>query len=209
MSNPGTAAAGDTARAGAELQQLLANLSLPALSKVISTSLDDLGAPGTEPGSVKRAYGAARTQLNTDFDTSQEQSKLLLAQEAKQSGAINAPTSDAGKQLGYNLEVGRSNELRALNFQEAQAGLSQTNTLLSSLVGAGGNLLGGSYRFGQNAIQSDQILRSISQANAGIGSAAGGIIGAIAGTLIYPGIGTALGSGIGGLAGGFIGGGNP
>jgi hypothetical protein len=210
-SNPGTEAAGQTANASAELSKLLADLALPALKTVVDRSIADLGSPGSEPASVKAAYGVARSTLNQDYDTSVDQGKMLIAQQAKQSGMNYNPSaiSEASQSLGYNLELGRSNALRGLNFQEAQTGMGQTNSLLSNLSSVGGNLMGGSLRMGSNALQSDQLLAQLSQQNSQQGATIGGLVGtgigaifsAYTGGLSIP-LGAAAGSAVGGWLGG-------
>lgn len=212
MSNPGTAAAGQTARASAELQKALADLSLPALQQALSAYTADLGTPGQEPASISKAFGAARDQLNVDFASEKDAEAAYVKQQALQSGMNYNPqavTQTIG-QLGQQLEQQRAQSTRALNFQEAQSGLTQTNQLLSGINQGAGTLLGGSMRFGQNALQSDQLLQQLSQQNqqqgSTYGSLAGSVLGGLAGTYLFPGVGTALGAGLGGALGGAAGG---
>jgi hypothetical protein len=110
-------------------------------------------------------------------------------------------------QLSNQLSDSEHQQIRALNFQEAQAGQNQTNQLLSNITGTSGNILSGALRFGGNALQSDQLLQQYQQQqrqqNSQYGSIAGTIVGGAIGTYFGNPV---LGAGLGGSAGGFIGG---
>jgi hypothetical protein len=212
MSDPGSEAAGQQSRASAELSETLARLGLPALNTVIDTAKKDLGAPGSEPASVQRAYGEARQRTVQDFQTAQEGGKNLIEQQAKQQGLNYEPgaISSATSNLGRTMEIDKSNTLRALNFQEAQQGMSQQNSLINSLFGAGGNALSGSLKFGQNSLQSDQLMQQISARNASMGSTIGGLVGTGLGIALSGytgGLSIPVGAAAGGAIGGWIGGG--
>lgn len=204
-------AAGTTARASAELQQALANISLPAIRQALGQWTADLGTPGSEPADVKKAFGDTRNQLNADFQQAKAQSAAYLQQQAKQSGMLYNPqaVNEQVGVLGRSLATGEAQQLRALNFQEAQLGMNQTNSLLSNITGTAGNVLGGAFRFGGNALQSDQLLQQYQQQaqqqNATYGALGGTILGGILGSII-PGIGTAAGAAAGGALGGAAGG---
>jgi hypothetical protein len=114
--------------------------------------------------------------------------------------------SDSGDALAMELNRSREQRMRALRFQEAQAGQNQTNYLLSQLTQTGGNLMQGSLGFGQNAFQAGGLLNQLSQQNGQQGSLYGSILGGILGSVVSPGAGTALGSAAGGAVGGWIGG---
>lgn len=216
MSAPDSGA-GQVARVSAELQKKLADISLPAITGALDQMTQDLGAPGQVPGSVAAAYGEVRSDMREDFEAERDRGAATIRQRALQGGigyagdAIGAAT----ERLGRNLSANEAGSLRALRFQEAQAGLSQTNQLLSNITGSAGSLLSGSLRFGQNALQADQVLQSMQAAAASRGSTIGGIagtvLGGIAGTFLLPGLGTAagasLGGALGGAAGGYLGGG--
>lgn len=208
-SDPGTQAAGNTAYASSRLQEALANLSLPAITQALDAYTTDLGRPGQEPASVRKAYGDARSQLNQDYETNKLQSKAYLDQQFLQSGGgSQAALGEAQGQVSRGIDQNLTQARRALNFQEAQTGLNQTNQLISGINGVGGNLLSGSLRFGSNALQSDQLLSQISQQNqsqgATYGSIAGTVLGGILGT--FAGGNTVLGAGAGGALGGALGG---
>lgn len=208
-SNPGTEAAGTTARSSAELQQALSNIALPALRDVLKTGLADLGQPGSEPDSVAKAFGSARESINSDYAATNERGAATIKQQALQSGMNYNPQAVSAtiSQLGNSLEAQRAQSQRALSFQEAQAGQNQTNQLLSQINQGAGSVLSGSLRFGQNALGSDQLLSNLYAQNQQQGATYGGLLGSVIGTAIYPGLGTALGGAVGGLAGGLIGGG--
>lgn len=210
--NAGTEAAGNTALASSLLQQSLANLSLPAITQALDAYTADLGKPGQEPASVKKAFGDIRTQLGSDYQTAKESSKSYLDQQFKQTGSVGGQRLlDYGQgQVSRGLSSNLSDAQRALSFQESQAGLNQTNQLISSINGVGGNLLSGSLRFGSNALQSDQLLSQIAQQNQSQGATYGAIGGTILGAILAPYTGGAsipVGSALGGAVGGWFGGG--
>lgn len=200
-------AAGTTARASAELQQTLAGISLPAIREALAAYSADLGQPGQEPSSIRKAFGDVRTGLQQDYAASRERSAAYIKQQALQSGTSYSPqaVSEASTQLAQGLNASEAQQLRAINFQEAQAGLTQTNSLLSNITGTAGRALSGSLQFGGNALQSDQILAQYQaqqrQQNAVYGSIAGTVLGGIFGSIV-PGIGTVAGAGIGAGLGG-------
>lgn len=210
MQNPGTEAAGQQARATAELQQTLSGIALPALRDVLGISLSDLGQPGQEPDSVRRAFGDARQSVNQDYAAANERGTAAIRQQALQSGMNYNPqaVSATVAQLGSSLEQQRAQSQRALSFQESQAGLTQTNQLLSMINSGAGNLLSGSLRFGLNALGADQTLSQLyaqnQQQGSVYGSLAGTVIGGLLGTVA--GGNTYLGASLGGAAGGALGG---
>lgn len=203
--------AGTTARASAELQSQLAGLSLPAIKEALAAWTADLGTPGQEPSSIRKAFGDLRTGVKQDFADNRERSAAYIKQQALQSGTNYSPQamSETMSQLSSGLRSSEAQQLRAINFQEAQAGLTQTNSLLSNITGTAGQTLSGSMRFGGNALQSDQLLAQYEQQqrqqNAQYGAYAGTAIGGLLGS-IFPGVGTAVGAGVGGAAGGLVGG---
>lgn len=207
-SNPGSEAAGQTAESAALLQKALAGVALPALRDVLGRSISDLGTPGSEPDSVKKAFGEARDSIQQDYSATNDSGVAAIKQQALQSGQPYNPSAVSAtiSKFGSGLEEQRAQSQRALSFQEAQAGQNQTNQLLSSINQGAGSVLGGSLRFGQNALQSDQLLSSLYAQNSSEGGAIGGVIGGIVGSYFGP-VGTAAGAGLGGLAGSYIGGG--
>lgn len=211
MTGGGDNATGTTARASAELQQALARLSLPAIREALASYQADLGQPGQEPSSIRKAYGDVRAGLQQDYADNRERSAAYIKQQALQSGTNYSPQamSETMAQVNAGLRNSEAQQLRALNFQEAQAGLNQTNALLSNITGVSGQVLGGSMRFGGNALQSDQILQQYQQQaqqqNSTYGALAGTVLGGILGSIV-PGVGTAVGAGVGGALGGAAGG---
>ncbi len=205
--NPGSDAAASTARSSAELQQALSSIALPALRDVLTYSMRDLGQPGSEPDSVSKAFGDARSSIRASYDNSNARGTAAIKQQALQSGQNfnGAALQSTLTQFGSQLDQGRTQSLRALNFQESQAGLNQTNQLLSQVNSGAGSLLSGSMQFGRNALQSDQLLSQLYGQNQAQGAQYGALAGSLIGTLIYPGIGTALGGALGGVAGGALG----
>jgi hypothetical protein len=203
--------AGTTARASAELQQSLAGLSLPAIKEALAAWSADLGQPGQEPSSIRKAFGDLRSGVKQDFVDNRERASAYIKQQALQSGVNYSPQamSETMSQLSAGLRGSEAQQLRAINFQEAQAGLTQTNSLLSNITGTAGQTLSGSMRFGGNALQSDQLLAQYEQQqrqqNSQYGAYAGTAVGAALGS-IFPVVGTAVGAGAGGAIGGLVGG---
>ena len=208
---PPTDSTAQTAAASAELQTQLAGLSLPAIQQALTSWGSDLGKPGTEPASVSAAYGDIRSGMASDYAQERTQSAAYLKQQALQSGINYSPQaqSEAFTGLSNQLQSQEAQQLRAVNFQEAQAGLNQTNSLLSNITGTAGNVLGGAFSFGGNALQSDQVLQQYQQQarqqGSTYGAAAGTIIGGILGSY-FPVVGTAIGAAAGGALGGAAGG---
>jgi hypothetical protein len=206
MDNPGLDAAGQTARASSELQQALSALALPAIKQAMGAQFEDLAGPGQIPVSVSRAFGQAREATLKDFDTANVRGRATIQQASLQSGLHYDPASvsAASVQLGQSLDESRANAIRALNFKEANAGLNQTNYLLSQLTGESGQLLSGAMNFGGNALQSSNLLSQQYQQGAQTGGTIGSVLGAVIGTAA--GGNTALGAGLGGLVGSYFGG---
>jgi hypothetical protein len=171
--------------------------------------LADLQQPGMEPLSVRRAFGEARAGLSTDTETANASGRATIRQAALQSGMNYNPAalSEATDAYSRQLEQIRVRRMRALQFQEAQAGQNQTNQLLTQLIGSGGSLLSGAGGYGQGALQGanlmGQISQQTSQQNATYGSIAGTVIGGLLGTVAGN---PYLGASLGGAAGGAIGG---
>lgn len=209
-SDPGAAAAGQQARSAAELQQQLTGVALPYLTKALASYEADLGAPGSIPANVASEFRTARETLMGDYSAEQERAKAEIIQQAKQSGMDYSPAAinETLATAHQALESGRARSLRALSFQEANAGLAETNALLSSINAGAGSVLSGSYRFGANALSVDDMLsQAIARRraqNSQYGSIAGTIVGGLLGTLA--GGQTVLGAGLGGAAGGALGG---
>lgn len=199
--------AGSTARASAELQQALAGISLPAIREALAAYTGDLGQPGQEPSSIRKAYGDLKAGVKQDFAANRTAAAAYIKQQALQSGGLNtgAAQNEALGILSQGLRSSEAQQLRAINFQEAQSGLNQTNMLLSNITGVAGRALSGSMGFGSNALQSDQLLAQYEaqarQQNAQYGAYAGTVLGAI----LAPYTGGAsipIGSAAGGLIGG-------
>jgi hypothetical protein len=211
MSNTGAAAVERSARSSAELEKALADISFPALARALGEQLGDLGAPGSEPASVASQFRQARETLMGDYSAEQERAKADILQQARSSGYNYSPQaiSEATSSASRTLASGEARSLRALNFQEANAGLDQTNQMLNAINAGAGNVLSGSFRFGQNALQADQLLAQAIEMRRRQNSTYGGIAGTVVGGILgsyFPGVGTALGAGVGGALGGAAGG---
>lgn len=211
-SDAGTESAARTSRVSAELLRQLSGLALPAVKQAMSANLEDLGQPGSVPASVTRAFGAARESVNRDFDTANARGAATIQQATLQSGGAYSPDAvgRATEQFVDSVARDRANTLRALRFQEANAGMNQSNLLLSQLIGQSGTLSSGAMGFGQNALQSSQLLSQLSaqrrQQGSTYGAIAGTILGGALGAAGTFGLGTAAGAAAGGALGGAVGG---
>lgn len=197
--SPAQAASADLARTNANLGGALSAIALPELRSVIGTIGSELGKGG-EPASVATAYGAARRDLNTGYDSASRNTLGLLQQQAKQSGGryLGGQVNATYGQYAQTLEEDRSQALRRLQFGEANAGLQQYNTLLNLLGQGSGAALNLGKGYLGNQAGAIQGLSQTSQGGAALSGAAGG---AALGTQIYPGWGTAIGAGVGALGG--------
>ena len=173
--------------------------------------LSDLGEPGSEPASVKRYFAEAKAESDKEFDAARMRTKAGIEQEVKQAGGLSnqAATSEAVSRAMRSIGRGQSQSNASMRFQEANAGLGQTNFLLSALERTGLGLSQGAMGFGNNAIQSGQILSAYGRQNAQAGSTYGSLVGtALGGALGYfagnPYLGASLGSAAGGAAGGYF-----
>lgn len=184
---------------------------MPALGLAGQSAIADLGAPGTEPASVRSAFATARLKTEQDYDSASARAQAEIKQEAGQSGMNYSPAavSETTSLATQSIDQARSQSLRGLAFDEANSGLSQTNFLLSSLIRTGGTAASGAMGFGQGAIGAGQILSSLAQQGQQQGATYGSLIGTVAGGVLgsyFPGVGTAVGAGLGSAAGGALGG---
>lgn len=178
-------------------------MAYPALRRVINQSFGDISIDQTGqigiPNSVQRQFDQVESGLNRDFDIAERGAQVYTTQNFKQAGN---PYSQA--QLDYTnqtqqraLEQMRSQAMTNLQFQEAQAGLGQFNTLMNLISGGSGaalNLAGG---FG-NA--SNGALQFLPQTSREGGAFSGAIAGAGTGAALGPwgAIGGAILGGFGG-----------
>jgi hypothetical protein len=210
VDNAGTEAAGQISRASAEFQKAFADQALPSIREAARLMLEELN-PGGVPSSVQAAFGEARAKLGTEFEADKARSLASLKQAALQSGLDFQPAaiSEAAGQITRSIDREQGARMRALNFEEANIGLNQTNRMIANILKTGSSTAQGAIGFGGNALNSANLLSQInqqqSQQNATYGSMIGSIVGGIGGSFFGPG-GTMVGMGVGSGVGGAIGG---
>lgn len=206
----GTAVQSKVALRSAELQKAIAEFANPALRESLQRMIADLGDPGNEPASVKKEFNEAKRTTNQAFDVAQKVSAAEIKQDILQSGArgFNPRVTEAiTSRASRNIEGGRTQALGSLDFEEASAGLGQTNYLLTSMLKAGATAGQGAFGYGSNAMGAGQILSAQSAQSRQQGSTYGAIAGTILGALLSPytgGMSIPIGSALGGAAGGYL-----
>lgn len=196
--SPQQSASAEAARAQATRSSQLADVSLPQLQDILSRVKGDLSATSIAP-SVQQAFGAARTGINQDFAAANKGEQAYIPQAFAQAGGIynTNQMADAKLTAAQNLDFERRQAMKRLDFQEAEAGLTQYNSLLNLLgsgVGTGLNLAGGF-----SGTQS-QAIGGLSNQSTGWGALSGAMGGAATGATFGP-----YGALIGALAGGALG----
>ena len=199
---PQQTAASDLARSQAYLSQQLAGVSLPEYSKIIGDLQTQLNG-GQESPAVSAAFGAARSDLATNYAQAWNTNKEVLAQRAKQSGGMFASDqmADTNKANAFSLSKDFDQANRNLSFQETQANLGQYNTLLGMLGQASGAAMNAGSGYTGNQARA---ISGLSNSNPWGGALSGAASGAVAGTAINAGWGTAIGAVVGGV-GGYLG----
>ena len=197
--NPQQQAAADLQSYSAGIQKRLADLTLPDIQKVIAQYMGDLGTPGSEPTSVANMFSQARQQTNQQFNQAEQPSSAAIATQAREMGLDYRPAAMQAAQgsAQTSLEQQRGSVLQNLSFQEAGAGLQQTDSLLARMGNIERMLASGAFGMGQNAIGD---LGSMSQVNPWMGALGGAASGAATGATFGP-----YGAVIGGVAGGALG----
>lgn len=183
--SPREQAATDASQQAAQYQSQLGNIAYPELQKILSQITGDMsGGFNSIPGSVATAFSGIRSDMNTSYDRAKSSSMGTIKQEAKQGGGVYSTEmlTDATKSAGIALEHDRAASSRNLDFQEAQAGMGQFNSLMSLLGGGartGMSIGGGGLGIEMGAIggmsQNSQMGSTLGGAasGAGAGSAAG------------------------------------
>lgn len=196
--SPQQAASAEAARGQATRSSQLADVSLAQLQSILGRITSDIGQGGI-PSSVQQAFGAARTGIQSDFAAANKGEQAYIPQAFAQQGGIynTNQMADAKLTAAQNLDFERRQAMKRLDFQEAEAGLTQYNSLLNLLgsgVGTGLNLAGGF-----SGTQS-QAIGGLSNQSTGWGALSGAMGGAATGATFGP-----YGALIGALAGGALG----
>lgn len=204
----GAALQGSIARSAAEFQKAFADTALPSIKEAAGLLLNDLN-PGGPPSSVSAAFGTARSTMTANFEADKKRAAAGVNQEALQSGLNYSPAavSEVQEGLRRQIESDQGQRMRALNFEEANVGMNQTNRLIASLLQTGSQTAQGSIGFGNNANFGASLLSQIQGRNRSQNSTYGSIAGTVVGGAIgYFAGNPFLGASLGGAAGGAIGG---
>ena len=194
--SPREKAAAEASRQAAGYQKELGDVAYPELKTILSQVMGDMsGGFGAIPGSVSGQFAGLKRDMNTYYDNAKSSSMGTIKQEAKQGGGVYSTEmlSDATRSAGIALERDRAASSRQLDFQEAQAGMGQFNSLMSMLGGGartGMNIGSGALGIEMGALSginnTSQMGGFISGASAGAGAggAAGGPWGALIGGVL-------------------------
>lgn len=208
--NEGTKLQGEIARASAEFQANFAREALPSIREAAGLMMGELN-PGGPPTGVQSAFSEARSTLKGEFEADRKRAAAAIKQEALQSGMNYSPAAVTEAITGAETNIARDQgaRMRALNFEEANVGMNQTNRLIGNLLKTGSATAQGGIAFGGNALNSASILSALnqqnSQQNATYGSMIGTVAGGLLGSLAF-GVGAAPGAAAGGAVGGLVGG---
>jgi hypothetical protein len=186
-------------RLQAQHEHDLFSVGSPGLRLALGDFIKDLGQPGQEPESVKKAFGEARGLQDQQFEQQAGSIPLTAAQQAKQSGFRgSAGTIDrSSSEALYQLEGQRRQAQNQLQMQEVDASLQQRDFDLSQILGLSEGSIASSFGFSRNQLAA----AGLDNRNAFGGALSGAVSGASLGTSISPGWGTL----IGGVAGGAVG----
>ena len=196
--SPQELAATKAQQANFDYQGTLSGISLPGIKATLESLQRQLGSGGLNQD-VHAAFDSARSELGQGYENATMSAGNLTRQQALQSGEVYQPSqiNDAITLQATQLDQQRVQGMRNLQFQEAQAGLTQYNQLMN-LLGQGS---GAALNLGQgySGVQASAIGGMNNQSVLGgtlggdaTGAAAGsafGAYGAIAGGLIGAGAG--------------------
>jgi hypothetical protein len=201
----GQATASGLSAQTASQQEELFRLGQPSLKMALEDMIKDMGAPGSEPQSVKTAFEALGKSQNAAFDQSEKAAPLQAEQAYKQGGMRADPgaASSASDQIIAGLEDQRRATSRQRQVAETDASMQTRDFELSRILGLSEGAVSSAFGFSANAIRD----ASMDQRNPMGGALSGLATGAAIGTEVYPGVGTVVGGVIGGVGGYFAGGG--
>ncbi len=204
METQGQAQAGELQRTQAQHQMDLFNIGSPALRLALSDFIKDLGQPGQEPESVKKAFSQMRDLQTRQFEGAAAGVPTDVAYQMKAQGYRGAAGvgEESTKGALFELEKQRRAQERLLTQQESDASLQQRDFDLSQILGIGAGGFASSLGFSRNALAAT----GYNQRNPWGSALSGAASGASIGSMFAPGLGTALGGVIGGIGGYFSGG---
>lgn len=196
----------------AEIQRLQAmhqrdlfRIGSPGLSLALGDFIKDLGRPGEEPASTRKAFDEMRALQGRQFDQQAESLPLTAKQQAKQSGYRgSAGTVDrASSEALFQLEDQRRKSQNLMAMQETDAAVSQRDFDLSQILGIAEGGIQSSFGYGRNQLAA----AGMNNANPWGGALSGAASGASLGGSVGGGWGALAGGVIGGVGGYFGGGG--
>ena len=193
--NAGQEQSAEIQRLQAQHQQDLFRIGSPGLSLALGDFIKDLGKPGEEPASTRKAFDEMRGLQNRQFDQQAESLPLTAAQQAKQSGFRGSAGSvdRSASEALFQLESQRRKSQNLMAQQETDAAVSQRDFDLSQILGISEGGIQSSFGYGRNQLAA----AGMNNSNPWGSAAAGALSGAAAGS---------SGGWIGALAGGIIGG---
>lgn len=194
--NAGQEQSAELQRLQAQHQRDLFNIGSPGLRVALGDFMSDLGKPGEEPASVKKAFDEARTMQGKQFDQQAEALPLTAKQQAKQAGfrgSAGAVENSSSEAL-FQLEAQRRKSQSLMQMQETDAAVSQRDFDLSQILGLAEGGIQSSFGYNRNALSAAGMNNQNPWAGALSGAASGAATGA------------SFGGGWGALAGGVAGG---
>lgn len=200
MESGGSKQAAAINQASTSREKDLFNLGYPGFRLALSDMITDLGAPGSEPDSVKKAFGLIRQQQGQQFDQAANAIPGAVAYQAKTSGyrgAIGAEDA-ASKEALFSLEGRRRAQAQLLNQNETDVAMQTRDFEMGQIMSMSGTALGSARGFTQNALKSAGYRTGSPWGGALSGAASGAAAGSVAG-----GWGTVIGGVVGGIGGYF------
>ena len=174
------------------------------MNLALSDFIKDLGKPGEEPASVRKAFTEARTMQDQQFASQKESLPLTAQQQARSSGfrggagAVENSSADAL----YQLEGQRRKSQNLLQMQESDAAVSQRDFDLSQILGISEGGISSSFGYNRNAINAAGMNTKNPWGGALSGAMSGASVGSVGG---WP--GAIVGGVLGGVGGYYSGGG--
>lgn len=189
----------------AQRESDLFNLGYPGFRIALSDLISDLGQPGQEPDSVKKAFKELRNLQGREFDKSERSIPGAVEYQNLTSGGGRDfhLTDSVNKEALFTLESRRRAQAQLLNQQETDVAMQTRDFEMSQITGLSGQALSSGRGFTQNALAA----AGYRTGNPWGGALSGAASGAAAGSAVAPGWGTLIGGLAGGIGGYFSGGG--
>lgn len=187
-------------RSQAQHQRDLFNIGSPGLKLALGDFIKDLGKPGEEPASTRKAFDEMRSLQTRQFDQQAESLPLTANQQAKQSGFRGSAGSvdRSASEALFQLEDQRKKSQNLMAMQETDAALSQRDFDLSQILGISEGGIQSSFGYSRNALSAAGMNNYNPWNSALSGAASGASLGSAAGPW-----GAVAGGILGGAAGYF------